>query len=82
MIFFPLVFKIVGFYFYVDSKIESAEISHLPQLPLMCGLCCPIPKGTLVVVGELHWCTVINQSLEFTLGSCLVLCLLWVWIKV
>lgn len=37
--FFFYVFKIVGFYFYVDSKIESAEISHLPQLPLMCGLC-------------------------------------------
>lgn len=34
-------FKIVGFYFYVDSKIKSAEISHFPQLPLVWPLLSP-----------------------------------------
>lgn len=35
--------KIEGFYFYVDSKIESAEISICPHRH-SCGLCYHHPK--------------------------------------
>lgn len=61
--FFFYVFKIVGFYFYVDSKIESAEISHLPQFHSCVASAITIPNGIFVIIGELHWYPVVHQSL-------------------